>query len=84
MRGKVRVIGLSDAPIQWSLPGGQATSCPLYGDLARTVRLESNQAVAHRWAVTGQTVTKWRKALGVPAATRGTRRLRRAYFGAAW
>jgi hypothetical protein len=51
----------------------------LYGDLARAVRRESAVAVAHAWGVTAQTVTKWRRALGVPRATEGTSRLHRAY-----
>jgi tetratricopeptide (TPR) repeat protein len=34
----------------------------LYGDLARAVRRESNQAIDRHWGVTGQTVIKWRKA----------------------
>src|SRR5688572_17241098 len=80
MRGSVRVIGLSDAPIPWPvIRRGSGNSLALYGDLAKAVRRESNLAVAHHWGVTGQTVTKWRKALGVPSATKGTSRLRRAY-----
>ena len=80
IRGKVAVIGLSDAPIPWPVIGrGSGNTLALYGDLARAVRQESNQAVAHWWGVTGQTVTKWRKALGVPTTNKGTRRLRRTY-----
>jgi hypothetical protein len=80
MRGTVRVIGLSDAPIPWPvIARGSGNTLPLYGDLARAVRLESNQAVAHHWGVTGQTVTKWRKALSVAPTNKGTSHLRRLY-----
>jgi len=65
-RGTVRIVGLSDGPIQWPIaagPGG--LSLVLYRGLARAVRRESNAAVAYWFGVTGQTVTKWRRALGV-------------------
>jgi hypothetical protein len=58
MRGTVLVLGLSDAPIPWPvIRRGSGNMLALYGDLARAVRRESNQAVAHHWGVTGQTVT---------------------------
>jgi hypothetical protein len=50
----------------------------VYGPLAEAIRRESNQAVCHWWGVTPQTVTKWRKALGVDH-TEGTSRLRSEY-----
>jgi hypothetical protein len=56
---------------------GRARSLVVYRDLARAVRRESAQAVAHWWGVTPQTVTKWRKALDVGPVTAGTRRLKR-------
>jgi hypothetical protein len=37
----------------------------LFDDLADAVKQEVTQAVAHWWGVSGQTVTKWRKALNV-------------------
>jgi hypothetical protein len=49
--------------------------------LARAVRRESAQAVAHRWGVGLTAVWKWRKALGVGLANEGTSRLRRDYAG---
>jgi hypothetical protein len=75
-RGEVRIVKLSAARIPW--PSGRthiAESLVLYSGLARAVRRESNQAVAYWFGVTGQTVTKWRRALGV-RATEGDRRLR--------
>jgi hypothetical protein len=81
LRGELVVTGLTDAPIPWPLgrrPGRneRARSLVLCGDLARAVRRESNQAVAHWWGITPQTVTKWRKALGVGHITEGTHQLR--------
>ena len=58
-RGLVRIVGVSDGPIQW--PIGQikrAKSLVLYRGLARAVRLEANAAVAYWFGVKGQTVTK--------------------------
>src|SRR5262249_34295628 len=49
----------------------------VFKDLAKAFRRESNQAVARWWGVTPQTVSKWRKALGVGFATEGTSQLHR-------
>lgn len=48
----------------------------VYRDLAKAVRLESNQTVCRLFGVTPQTVSKWRKALGVPQNNPGTLRRR--------
>jgi len=72
---------MSDARIPW--PVGKiawARSLVVCGGLARAVRLESNQAVCHWWGVTPQTVSKWRKALGVGRVTSGTRRLKQEIY----
>ena len=60
---------------------GQSPSTPRpfgawYADLARAVRIESEQAVMRWWGVGQDTVRKWRRALGVGATTEGTSRLR--------
>jgi hypothetical protein len=76
-RGEVTIVGITDACIPW--PVGKtlrARSLVIFGALARAVRLESATAVCHWWGVTPQTVTKWRKALGVGPVTEGTRRLK--------
>jgi hypothetical protein len=76
MRGKVRVRGIHEAPIQWpyTLPekGGGRPMLILCGDLARAVRVESETAICHWWGVGITTVWKWRKALGVERTTEGT------------
>jgi len=36
-------------------------------------------AVAHHWGVRAALIWKWRRALGVPATTHGSRRLRIEY-----
>jgi hypothetical protein len=77
-RGEVTICGLTDAPIRWPVgKRGRAKSLVLYADLARAVRRESAQAVAHWWGVGLTAVWKWRKALGVGPATEGTSRLHR-------
>jgi hypothetical protein len=40
--------------------------------------------VAYWWGVTPQTITKWRKALGVAATTEGTSRLRSRHAHEPW
>jgi hypothetical protein len=74
VRGEVRIVGLSDALIPWTMgrKGNGRPALVVYGDLAKAVRRESNLAVAHHWGVTGQTVTRWRKALDVDPINEGT------------
>jgi hypothetical protein len=45
------------------------------------VRRESASAVCFWWGVTAQTVSKWRKEMGVAPMTEGTRRLKAANPG---
>ena len=83
--GRVKVAGISDARIPWPYrKKGMPKTLILYGDLAKAVRRESNQAIAFWWGVTPQTVTVWRKALGVPPNTVGTSELRSAHFREPW
>ena len=62
----------------------RARSLIVFDVLAEVVRRESNQAVCHWWGITPQTVTKWRRALGVGRMTAGSTRLRRDYFLEPW
>jgi hypothetical protein len=75
VRGEVILTKLTNARIPWPLakrPGGRRHTHAVYGALAQAVRRESLSAVAYWWGVTGQTVTKWRAAMGVGAMTEGT------------
>jgi hypothetical protein len=75
VRGEVVVVGLSDAPIPWPVGkphGGQGLSLVVYKGLAAAVRRESASAVCDWWGITAQTVSKWRKVLGVGQMTEGT------------
>lgn len=75
-RGTVEIVALSNGLIQWPIavvPGSFGRSLVLYRDLVRAVRRETATAVAHAWGVTLQTVTKWRKALGVKKTEANTR-----------
>src|SRR5688500_15602462 len=69
VRGQVEMVAQSDGPIAWPLGrpvrGKPVLAFVVYGDLARAVRLESASAVACWWGVSGDTVRRWRKALGV-------------------
>jgi hypothetical protein len=77
VRGEVTIVGITDARIQWPVgKRNRAKSLVIFGALARAVRRESATAVCYWWGVTPQTVTKWRKALGVGPVTDGTRRLK--------
>src|SRR5262245_17876842 len=71
---------ISDARIPWPIgkpKGGRAVSLVVFDALADAVRNESNEAVCHWWGITGQTVSKWRKVLGVGQVTAGTLAVRR-------
>jgi len=81
LRGEVVLVGLRESPIPWPLgrrvgTRGSSRGLVLYGALARAVRQEASLAVAYWWGVTAQTVTVWRKALGVGPTTSGTSVLR--------
>jgi hypothetical protein len=77
VRGELVLVGLSTAPIPWPVGRrGSAKSLVVFGGLAEAVRRESAVAVCHWWGVTAQTVTKWRRALGVGPVTEGTHRLK--------
>ena len=76
------VVRYSAGPIPWPVGhaaevGGRA-SLVVYGGLARAVRRESYQAVAHWFGVSQSVVTKWRAALGVTRTNPGSTRLREA------
>ena len=77
VRGEMVVSSMTDAPIPWPIGkrGRGRHSLVVYKDLAKDLRRESNQAISHWWGVDNQTVTKWRRALGVDAITEGTSRL---------
>ena len=84
MRGKMKVKGITDAPIHWPYTfkrgGGGRPLLILCGDLVRAVRRESETAVAHWWGVSITTVWKWRKALGVVEHNEGTQDLYRRWM----
>jgi len=80
-RGDVEIVRLSNAKIPWPIGRPQEKgrrrqhALVLYDALVEAVRKESNLAVADAWGVTGQTVTLWRKALGVDSSNDGSRLL---------
>jgi hypothetical protein len=86
VRGQVVITGMTDAPIPWPIAkGGRGRhSLVVYKDLAEAIRRESNQAVAHWWGIDPQTVSKWRRLLGVERATEGTSRLHSDYTKEPW
>jgi hypothetical protein len=85
VRGEVRIAGLSDAPIPWPVcKAGKWLVPVVYQGLAKAVRREFEQAVAHGWGIGKWQVWTWRKALGVPATTEGTSRLRSDYTREPW
>jgi hypothetical protein len=86
VRGEVTICGLSDAPIPWPLctRGRGRRSLVVFKDLHKAILRESNQAICHWWGLTPQTVSKWRKALGVERNTEGSRRLSTEYCQEPW
>ena len=86
-RGDVVIVALSNGRIPWPLGrarGNSNRALVLYGALARAVRREANQAVCFWWGVTAQTVSKWRKALGVVEQTEGDRAVRAEHGRRNW
>jgi len=85
IRGEVEVVGLTDLPIPWpKCKTGRRHAIIVYVGLARAVRREAAQAVAHWWGVRPLQASKWRRALGVGSTTEGTSRLRSAYCEEPW
>jgi hypothetical protein len=85
VRGKVKICGMSDSRMPWPLCKVHRWLVPVVNKgLARAVRRESEQAVAHWWGVGLRSVWQWRKALGVAATTEGTSRLRSDYCQEPW
>jgi len=83
----VKVVGLSDSRIQWPLgqrPGKGAKTLIIYGDLEKAIRRESLRAVCYWFGVTPQTVTVWRRALGVPRCNEGTLKILSDNFKTPW
>ena len=64
--GTVRVVAISDAPVQWPLGAVCGHRIPvLCGDLVRAVKTEAACDVAAAWGVSPYLVGQWRKALDV-------------------
>jgi len=79
VRGEVIITGLTNARIPWPIakrPGSRGRSLAVFGDLTDAVRRESVSAICYWWGITAQTVTKWRREMGVGAMTEGTVRLK--------
>lgn len=85
IRGEVTPDGITEGhrstavgvPLAWPYthaPVGVQISLVVCGDLERAVRTESAQAVAEMFGVDRKTVSEWRRKLGVPRATPGTRK----------
>jgi hypothetical protein len=72
------IVGLSDGRIPWPIGKRHiARSLVIGGGLERAIRTESAAAIKYWFGVSGPTVWKWRRALGVPAMNRGSVQLRR-------
>ena len=86
VRGSVKIVGVTAGPIPWHTAkqiNGRKSATPaivLYDCLIDAVQNESNQAICHWWGVTGQTVSQWRKALGIGRSNPGTSRLHAAHY----
>jgi hypothetical protein len=76
-RGRaVMIRGFSDARIMWPYTrGGGTPSLIVFGPLIKAIERESVSAVAHHWGVSKVLVSLWRRSVGVPRDTPGTKRL---------
>ena len=83
--GEVKIVGLSDGRIPWPIGArGRYRTLVIFKGLAKAVRNESNQAVCHWWGLTPQTISKWRKALGVKRINAGTFATKSEYAQEPW
>jgi hypothetical protein len=65
-RGRVWIVGTSGGRIPWPVgQSGRNRSLIIYRGLGKAIRREAILAVAYWWGVTPQTVTKWRRLLGI-------------------
>ena len=84
----VIIVGYTDAKIAWPVGrrkgGGGRDSLVVFGDLIKAIRQESNQAVAFWFGVIPRSVSRCRKALGVPTTNAGTLRLRQEHSKDEW
>jgi len=84
----VIVSGYTESRIPWPLgyprERGGSSAPIVFGGLVRAVRTESNQSVCFWFGITPQTVSKWRKALGVGLTNAGTHRMRSDHQQAPW
>jgi hypothetical protein len=65
-------------------PGRGGRSFVVYADLAKAVQREAGIAVAYWWGVRPDTVSRWRKALGVGRSTKGSHALWSAHTREPW
>src|SRR5262245_44659969 len=56
--------------------GKQGYSLVVYWGLANAIRRESASAICYWWGISAQTVSKWRKEMGVGQWNEGTTRLK--------
>jgi len=75
LRGRVTVGSFSDGRIAWPISKQTGSPLIMFDDLERAVRTESATAIMHWWGVRGNTISKWRRALGVEMCNPGSRRL---------
>ena len=86
VRGSVKIVGVTAGRIPWPTAKritGRKNATPaivLYDCLVNAVQQESNRAICYWWGVTGQTVSQWRKALGIGRSNLGTSRLHAEHY----
>jgi hypothetical protein len=74
IRGRVTVLYISDSPIQWPWARSGVRDRPspvIFRGLSRALRTEAAVEICKAWGITSQTVTKWRKKLGLSSRTPG-------------
>ncbi len=80
IRGDVVIAKTTDAPIPWpmgKLRGSRKSGLVIFDGLLIALRTESASAICHHWSVTPQTVSKWRRLLGIESTTPGSTELRK-------
>jgi hypothetical protein len=75
VRGNLKVGGYTNALIPWPTATGHHKQLIVYGDLVKAVRTESRPAVSYHFGIAPQTVTEYRRCLGVERLNPGSMRL---------
>jgi hypothetical protein len=72
LRGRLQVGGYSNSLIPWPVAGNHPRQLVVCGDLAKALRTESRLAVCFHFGISPQTVSEYKRQLGIERLTAGS------------